>query len=141
MNRWRILLVLLSMFLAPQSASAYAVVNGRIVDALGQAVQLRGVNWSGFETTDHVVHGLWARNWKSMIDQMRDLGVNAVRLPVCPGTLRGSPPSTIDYALNPDLVGLDSLGLLDAVVQYLDTSGLYVLFDHHRPDCNAISEL
>jgi endoglucanase len=137
----RILVLLLSVFLAPCSAAAYSVVDGRIVDAQGQAVQLRGVNWSGFETTDHVVHGLWARNWKSTIDQMRDLGFNAVRLPVCPGTLRGSAPSSIDYALNPDLAGLDSLGLLDAVVHYLDARGLYVLFDHHRPDCAAISEL
>ena len=110
MMSWRVLVVLLSVLLGPYSASAYSVVNGRIVDAQGQAVQLRGVNWSGFETTDHVVHGLWARNWKSMIDQMRDLGFNAVRLPVCPGTLRGSVPSSIDYALNPDLAGLDSLG-------------------------------
>ena len=141
MNRWRILVVLLSMFLAPQSASAYAVVNGRIVDALGQAVQLRGVNWSGFETTDHVVHGLWARNWKSMIDQIHDLGFNAVRLPVCPATLRGSVPGTIDYGLNPDLAGLDSLGVLDAVIHYMDARGLYALFDHHRPDCGSISEL
>jgi endoglucanase len=139
---WRILVVvLLSGFFGPYSASAYSVVSGRIVDAQGQAVQLRGVNWFGFETTDHVVHGLWARNWKSMIDQMRDLGFNAVRLPVCPGTLRGASPGGINYALNPDLAGLDSLGLLDAVVHGLDARGLYVLLDHHRPDCESISEL
>jgi endoglucanase len=142
MHRFRILVtLLLSLLLGPHSASAYSVAGGRILDAQGQAVQLRGVNWFGFETTDHVVHGLWARNWKSLIDQMRDLGVNAVRLPVCPGTLRGAAPGGINYALNPDLAGLDSLGLLDAVVHYLDASGIYVLLDHHRPDCNAISEL
>jgi endoglucanase len=139
--RWSTLVLLLSVFLAPPSVSAYAVANGRIVDAQGQPVQLRGINWFGFETTDHIVHGLWARNWKSMIHQMRDLGFNAVRLPVCPGTLRGSAPSTIDYALNPELLGLDSLGLLDVVVEYLNAQGLYVLFDHHRPDCQSISEL
>ena len=135
------LVLLLSLFLAPHSASAYSVAHGRIVDAQGERVQLRGVNWFGFETSDHVVHGLWARNWKSMINQMRELGLNAVRLPVCPATLRGSAPSSINYGLNPDLAGLDSLGLLDAVVHYLDAQGLYVLFDHHRPDCESISEL
>jgi endoglucanase len=140
-HRVLILVTLLSLCLAPSSAWAYSVANGRIVDAHGQAVQLRGVNWFGFETTDHVAHGLWARNWKSMIDQMRDLGFNAVRLPLCPGTLRGSAPRSIDYALNPDLAGLDSLGVLDAVVHQLDARGLYVLLDHHRPDCAAISEL
>jgi endoglucanase len=117
------------------------VIDARIVDAQGQVVQLRGINWFGFETTDHVAHGLWARNWKSMVDQMRDLGFNAVRLPLCPDTLRASTPATIDYGLNPDLAGLDALALLDAVVQYLDARGMYVLLDHHRPDCRAISEL
>ena len=47
-HRWWVLVVLLSVFLGPYSASAYSVVDGRIVDAQGQAVQLRGVNWSGF---------------------------------------------------------------------------------------------
>jgi endoglucanase len=139
--RWPTFALLLALFLGPHSASAYSVASGRIVDAQGQPVQLRGINWFGFETTDHVVHGLWARNWKSLIDQMRELGFNAVRLPVCPGTLRGSAPSTINYGLNPDLAGLHSLELLDVVVQYLDAQGLYVLFDHHRPDCGSISEL
>jgi endoglucanase len=139
--RWSIFALLLSLLAGPHSVFAYSVTGGRIVDAQGQAVQLRGVNWFGFETTDHVVHGLWARNWKSMIDQMRDLGINAVRLPVCPGTLRGSAPGTINYGLNPDLAGRDSLRVLDAVVQYLDAQGLYVLLDHHRPDCQSVSEL
>ena len=139
--RWSTLALLLALLVGPSSASAYSVASGRIVDAQGQPVQLRGVNWFGFETSDHAAHGLWARNWKSMINQMRDLGFNAVRLPVCPGTLRGSAPSTINYDLNPDLRGLDSLGLLDAVVQYLDAQGFYILLDHHRPDCQSISEL
>jgi endoglucanase len=141
-SRHRFIVVsLLTLLLLPCTASAYSVSGGRILDAQGQPVQLRGVNWFGFETTDHVAHGLWARNWKSMVDQMRQLGFNAVRLPVCPGTLRGVAPSSINDGLNPDLAGLDSLRVLDAVVHYLDAQGLYVLFDHHRPDCQAISEL
>lgn len=140
-TRWSMLALLASFLVAPHAASGFAVIDGRIVDSQGQVVQLRGINWFGFETTDHVVHGLWARNWKSMVDQMRDLGFNAVRLPLCPDTLRGSTPATIDYGLNADLAGLDSLALLDAVVQYLDAQGMYVLLDHHRPDCRAISEL
>lgn len=140
-RRWSIPALLLALLLAPHAASAYSVIGGRVVDSQGQPVQLRGINWFGFETTDHVAHGLWARNWKSMIDQMQGLGFNAVRLPLCPGTLRGAAPSTIDYGLNADLAGLDSLAVLDAVVQYLDARGMYVLLDHHRPDCRAISEL
>ena len=63
----------------------YSVQNGRILDGNNNPIQLRGSNWFGFETHDHVVHGLWAREWKGMITQMKQVGLNAVRLPFCPG--------------------------------------------------------
>jgi len=34
-----------------------------------------------------------------------------------------------------------SLEIYDEVVAELDRNGLYILLDHHRPDCDAISEL
>lgn len=123
------------------AASGYTVVGGTIRSPQGDPVQLRGVNWFGFEVNDHVVHGLWARNWQEMILQMKQLGFNAVRLPVCPPTLQGSSVSSIDYSRNPDLAGKNSLQILDMIMAKFDAEGMYILLDHHRPDCNAISEL
>lgn len=40
----------------------YTVQGGVVRDPQGNPIQLRGVNWFGFETDIHVVHGLWARN-------------------------------------------------------------------------------
>ncbi|RME66019.1 MAG: endoglucanase, partial [Caldilineae bacterium] len=117
------------------------MVGNQIVDPAGQTLLLKGVNWFGFETTNYAVHGLWSRNWREMIDQMAALGFNAVRIPVCPTTLQGVAVSGIDYNRNPDLQGLNSLYLLDRIVQNFDQAGFYILLDHHRPDCNAISEL
>ena len=122
-------------------ASAYEVQAGKILNGAGQPIQLRGVNWFGFGTDIKVVHGLWTRNWKEMIDQMQGLGFNAVRLPFCPMTLDGVTPGGIDYYRNPDLQGLNSLELMDRVVNELSSRGMYVLLDHHTPDCQNISEL
>lgn len=122
-------------------AHAFQVSNGQILTDAGQRVTLRGANWFGFETETRVVHGLWARNWKQMLDQMQAAGLNALRIPICPGVLRGDAVNSIDYSRNGDLQGLDSLQVLDALVAELDRRGMYVLIDHHRPDCNAISEL
>lgn len=119
----------------------YAVQGNRIVDSAGQSVQLRGVNWFGFETQNYTFHGLWSRNWQGMIDQMAGLGFNAVRVPFCPQTLRDVAVSSIDYHRNPDLQGLTSLALLDRLLAAFNARGIYILLDHHRPDCNAISEL
>lgn len=123
------------------TVNAFSVDKGQLYNAQNQPIVLQGVNWFGFETQDHVVHGLWARNWQDMIGQIKTAGFNAVRLPFCPGTLQGVTPGAIDAQQNPDLQGLDSLQLLDKVIAELDKQGLYILLDHHRPDCKAISNL
>lgn len=131
-------IVLVSIFSAQ---AGYKVEYGRIHDDSNNPVQLRGVNWFGFELNDHVVHGLWTREWKSMITQMKSLGFNAVRLPFCPATLQSSSVSTVNYSLNPDLQNKNSLEVFDLIINQLNSEQMYVLLDHHRPDCNAISEL
>jgi len=91
-----------ALALAAGPAFSYSINNSRqIVDDSGKVVQLKGVNVFGFETGNHVMHGLWARNWKDMIVQMQGLGFNAVRLPFCPATLRSDTmPASIDYSRN-----------------------------------------
>jgi len=131
----------LVLFFCSMPLHAYQVIDGTIVDQNGDTVQLRGVNWFGFETQDHVVHGLWARNWRDMVAQIKAQGFNAIRLPVCPDTLQGQPNPNIDNGLNPDLQAMDSRQVLDTLLNHLDAEGIFILLDHHRPDCNAISEL
>ena len=87
------------------------------------------------------MHGLWARNWKEMAQQIKDTGFNAVRVPFCPATLTNKATSSINYGLNPDLVGLNSLDILDLVMGELDRLGIYILLDHHTSDCQTIDEL
>lgn len=137
----RVLLMILSLLAwLPSVAANYQVVEKEI-QRDGLPIRLNGVNWFGGETTDYVPHGLWARNYREMIEQMRESGFNAVRVPFCPGTLDNLQPSAIDFGLNPSLRGLGSLEVFDRILAELDRQGLYILLDHHRPDCRAISEL
>ncbi len=127
--------------LTPMLAAGYSAQGGSLVDRHGQPLQLRGVNWFGFETETHAPHGLWARSWRDMLDQIESIGANAIRVPVCPATIHGTATRGIDPDLNPDLIDLDSAALLDHLVRAMSNRGLYVLLDHHRPDCQQISEL
>lgn len=44
-----------------------------------------GINWFGFETCDCAPHGLWSgRSIDDFLSQLKDLGFNAIRLPVGP---------------------------------------------------------
>ncbi len=132
----------LTLLCSVPTAEAYTVKQGQVLDQQGQNVPIYGVNWFGFETQNHIVHGLWARHWKDMITQIKDAGFTAVRLPFCPATLKNDTTTdSIDASKNPELVGLSALQAFDAVIKELDAQGLYILLDHHRPDCNAISEL
>ena len=65
----------------------------------------------------------------------------AVRLPVCPATLRstGRPSGALNTSVNPDLANKTPLQVLDRIVAEFATRGFYVLLDHHGPDRNAIS--
>lgn len=124
----------------PVATGGYQVSDG-VIRKNGQAIALNGVNWFGFETANNVVHGLWSRNYKDMISQMKGAGFNALRIPFCPNTVQNLAVSGIDYSQNPDLQGLGSMEILDKIVEELDCQGMYFILDHHRPDCQAISEL
>lgn len=127
--------------LASAASPAMHVASGHIYDEQGNRITIQGVNWFGAETDTRVVHGLWIRSMTDMLDQMKSLGFNAVRVPFCPATLQGVATNSIDYSKNPALQGLNSLQVLDVLAGELQKRSMYFLMDHHRPDCNAISEL
>ncbi|MBJ3774764.1 cellulase family glycosylhydrolase [Acuticoccus mangrovi] len=111
----------------------FAARGAVIVDAAGEPAEINGLNWFGFETETFAPHGLWARNWREMMDEVKSLGFNVLRLPLS-GELvdTGGTPTSIDLGLNPDLEGLSGLEILDAIVDYADKIGLRVLLDYHR---------
>ncbi len=115
----------------------------KLFDVNGKEVTLTGVNWFGFETGTFSPHGLWTRNWESMLDQMVSSGYNTIRLPYSNELFTQTAPPTegIDYGQNPDLQGLYGIKLMDKIVKGATDRGLMVLLDQHRPDSQGQSEL
>ncbi|WP_405525636.1 cellulase family glycosylhydrolase [Streptomyces canus] len=130
---------------AEAAGAGYWHTSGRqILDKSGQPVRIAGINWFGFETSNQVVHGLWSRDYKSMIDQMKSLGYNTLRIPFSDDIFKsGAVPDSIDFSSgkNADLQGLNSLGVLDRIVSYAGQDGLKVILDRHRPDSGGQSAL
>ena len=115
-----------------------------IVDSANQPLRIAGVNWFGFETANYAPHGLWTRDYKSMLDQIKATGFNTIRLPYSSQMFDpGSTPNGIalDNGKNADLVGLSPLQVMDKIVAYSGTIGLRIILDRHRPDSGAQSEL
>ena len=111
------------LFCAVAASAAVYEVDGNRILRDGKEVQFFGLNWFGAETQDHVVHGLWSRNYADMVEQIVSLGFNAVRLPFCPATLEDVSTTSINTAVNPTLLGLGSLEVLDEIVATLDVPG------------------
>lgn len=114
----------------------------RLVDSTGREVRLTGVNWFGMETSTFAPHGLWARNWEDMLDQIVEAGFNTIRLPFSNQVFDpSSRPNGIDFSKNPDLQGLSGQEIMDRIIQGAGQRGLKVILDRHRPTAEAQSEL
>ena len=142
----------------PAGARAPAVGDGfwhtsgsQIQDASGNVVHFSGLNWSGFETTNYVVHGLWgnvdgqghSRSLESYLDQIQSLGFNLIRLPfsgdMCATNLSPSSGS-IDFTANPALQGKTCLQIMDVFVQDCAARGIRIILDYHRMQAGSASE-
>jgi endoglucanase len=138
-----------STTLNPTRASAAGTgfwhTNGtQILDANNQPVRIAGVSWFGMETANYAPHGLWTRDYRSMLDQIKSLGYNSIRLPFSNQLFdAGSTPNSIDFSSgkNTDLQGLNGLGIMDKLVAYSGQIGLKIILDRHRPDSGSQSPL
>ena len=63
------------------TAAGYYAQAGKLYDASGQEIQIRGINHYGFNATILQPQFLWAMGWKEQIAQIKSLGFNAIRLP------------------------------------------------------------
>ena len=117
------------------TAVGYTARTGKIYDAAGIEVQLRGVSHYGFNATILQPQFLWSMGWKQQIAQMKSLGFNAIRVPFVPDTLYNTTPvnalSYIDASLNPELIGKTPLQALDLWMAEADRQGMYLLLDFH----------
>jgi endoglucanase len=105
----------------------------KILDASNEVIGLSGLNWFGFETSNFAPYGLETRNWEEVLDQIKDLGYNVIRLPFSNAMLGPEArPTKIDYTLNPDLANLNSLEVTDKIIAGASERGLRVILDNHR---------
>jgi endoglucanase len=115
----------------------------KIIDAKGNTVLLQGVNWFGMETETHSPHGLWKRDYKDMLLQIKNLGYNVIRLPYSVQGLSSLEVSGIDFSIgsNQELENKTPIQIMDAIVEEAQRQGLLILLDSHRLNDKRIPEL
>ena len=106
----------------------------QIFDANGNPVRIAGINWYGFETPDEIAHGLWAQDYHAIINDIKSLGYNTIRIPFSNQMVENPiVPQNLSFyntgPINTDLRGLNSLQDLQKIVAYAGQVGLKVILD------------
>ncbi|MEM8901241.1 MAG: cellulase family glycosylhydrolase [Bacteroidota bacterium] len=123
----------------------YLFVDGnKLYDTRGEPVRLTGVNWFGFETSNLAFHGLWSRDMYSMLQQIKDLGFNTIRVPwtndmLKPGaSFNGVSVNNFGQdaytgsTLNSYLENVSSpIEILDLAVAWCEENNLRIILDCH----------
>lgn len=124
---------------APAGLQRLSISGNQFVDPQGNSVRLKSVNWFGAEGTNFTPHGTRLRNYKAIIDQIAGFGFNCLRIPFSGDFCRATtiPNIAVDWALNAEFVGKSPLQVLDLIIAYAKTKGLYTVLDHHRRTAGA----
>lgn len=129
-------------FIKPFAQNYLSVQGNKLVDSNGETVQLTGVNWFGFETSNLHVHGIWSRDTQSMLQQIKDQGFNVIRIPWCNDMLASSATFNIDaYGTDP-YTGVSPMNeyestltkpieLLDVIVEWCQDNNMKIILDNH----------
>jgi len=119
----------------------WSTSGSKIVDSAGNVVRFTGVNWFGFETSNLMPHGIWSANWKALLNQVKSMGLTVIRLPYSDDIMANQVVQGVNTAVNPDLVGVTTLALMDKIIDYCGQLGIRVIIDRHRPDSGGQSKL
>lgn len=109
-----------------------------IIDENGAAVTLTSISWYGFDTGSELPDGLYARNYKDIMNTIKELGYNTIRLPFSTETLASqvSVPMTdrtgFSYYFNSELSGLKPIEALDRIIDYAGQIGMRIILTRHR---------
>lgn len=138
-------LALIAVPASGQGTGYWHTSGNQILDSNNQPVRMAGVNWYGFETTDAVIHGLWAKDYKAILTTIKNNGYNVVRIPLSNQMVESNPvPTNISFnngsPINTDLQGLTSLQILDKIVAFAGSIGLRVILDNHRSEAGNSAE-
>jgi endoglucanase len=116
----------------------------KIYDRNNNMVWLTGVNWFGFNCSERVVHGLYARRLEELVDAIAELNFNIVRLPFSTRLLNEwrtgniPMPSSINGApgVNDHILDLNTLELFDYLLARFQETGIKVIIDVHSPEAD-----
>jgi beta-galactosidase GanA len=116
----------------PATAGYWHTSGNRILDTNNRPVRIAAVNWFGMENSFYVPAGLDRQPLQAIVDRVRDLGFNAIRLPFSNELVETDPLIEYRVDANPELKGLHALDIMDRIVAAAGHDDLKVILDDQR---------
>lgn len=107
-------------------------------------VSLKGLSWFGFETPDFVVNGLWQHDLDFYFSTMKDLNINAIRIPFSAEWVYYNWDQYVDnqnVAADTTCKHKKAIEIMDMVFEKALNNDIMILLDLHRLHKEYISEL
>jgi endoglucanase len=99
----------------------------------GTVFHVDAVNWYGFETRNAVAQGLWAADYRLVVDQVAQYGFNTIRIPFSNEMWETNPVARNNLVgACPDCSGKTARDVLALIINYAGSRGLHVILDNHR---------
>ncbi len=99
-----------------------------------QPTTLRAINWYGFEYAPYVPGGLDRAPLDDILQRLRSLGINALRIEFANATVESNPIVRAGVDANPKFRGLHALDVMQRILERAHRFGLRVIL------CNSRSE-
>ncbi|MGH2343379.1 cellulase family glycosylhydrolase [Segnochrobactraceae bacterium EtOH-i3] len=126
----------------PDPISRLHIAGNQFVNAGGETVRLRTLNWHGAESGNQLPHAMWdnpptypSLYWQDALDHIKAMGFNCVRFPFSGDdccAVGAIPAQGSISTVNADLAGLSTFDAWEKLFDYCASIGLYVVLDYHR---------
>jgi endoglucanase len=110
----------------------------RILDDRDRPVRIAAVTWFGAESKTWVPAGLDIQPYRRIMDRVKSLGYNTIRLPYCNQMVETNPIVHRWVSKNPEFRGMHALSVIDAIVRYARVIGLKIILDDQISACESI---
>ncbi|TPN87769.1 cellulase family glycosylhydrolase [Aquimarina algicola] len=131
-----------AMTLIAQQQNFLSTSGNKLFDTTGKEVRLTGVNWFGFETQTYFPHGIWTRDMKSVLQQIKDLGFNTIRVPWCNEMLNPGVTIEVNSFGTDSYTGVSPMNaeeskvttpieLMDIMVKWCQENDIKIVLDNH----------
>ena len=60
------------------AAAGWTTSGAHILNPAGGGFVITGINWYGFETTGYVAHGLYAQDYTTIVNEIKQYGYNTI---------------------------------------------------------------